>query len=141
MKDWKPARFQSFETIRLINTKQNPVMRPCGFKANGRPRVIKETCLISRMRKICLLKEKPIKLCVCITMYNEQEKELIDTLTGVLQNYNAMYMDDEVALRQEDIMVVVVCDGYDQVPKSFRDYITKHQLFDEQILRERGFMK
>ena len=35
---WKPAKFQSFETIALTSTKLNPSVRPCGFKSNGRNR-------------------------------------------------------------------------------------------------------
>ena len=39
-------------------------------------------------------------MAVCITMYNEDESELKTTISGVLQNYNAMYMDPDVKLRQ-----------------------------------------
>ena len=86
--------------------------------------MIKKTCLISRMRRICEMKEKKVKLCVCITMYNENEKELKDTLTGVVQNYNVLHMDGE--LKQEDILVVLVCDGFERIPESFKKYATEH---------------
>jgi len=59
-----------------------------------------------------LSKENP-KLAVCITMYNENEEELRTTMKGVIQNYNAMYMDKNVDMRQQDLVVVLVCDGYE----------------------------
>ena len=77
----------------LTKTEKNTVMRPCGFQRNGQPRKVKDTCLISRMRQLAIKKDTPVKIAVCITMYNESEDELQITLSGVLQNYNAMYMD------------------------------------------------
>ena len=56
-KRWKPAKFISFETIGLTSTKLNPSVRPCGFKENGRSRVIKSTCLLARMKKLNMLKK------------------------------------------------------------------------------------
>ena len=31
LKNWKPAKFQSYETMGLTKTKLNPTVRPCGF--------------------------------------------------------------------------------------------------------------
>jgi hypothetical protein len=45
------------------------------------------------MKKLNMIKKKTPKIAVCITMYNENEAELQMTMRGVLQNYNAMYMD------------------------------------------------
>jgi len=83
----------------LTSTKKNPIIRPCGFRTDGSVRKIKDTCLISRMRTLGMKKGSHPKIAVCITMYNELEKELKDTLSGILQNYNAMYMDDDLELR------------------------------------------
>jgi len=47
---WKPARMQSYETIRLTSTTKNPIIRPCGFRTDGVRRTVKDTCLMSRMR-------------------------------------------------------------------------------------------
>lgn len=46
-----------------------------------------------------MLRKRTPKLAVCITMYNEDECELKTTMSGVLQNYNAMYLDPAVQLR------------------------------------------
>ena len=35
LKNWKPAKFQSYETMGLTKTKLNPTVRPCGFLKNG----------------------------------------------------------------------------------------------------------
>jgi len=139
--EWKPAKNKSFETIALVATKNNQIVRPCGFQTNGRPRKVKKTCLISRMRTLAFLKDKRPQLCVCITMYNENEAELKTTLSGVLQNYNVMFMNEGMMLRQEDIVIVCVCDGFDKIPESFKKYATSCGFFDEQILRDKGFME
>ena len=49
--------------------------------------------MIARIRELCILKETQPKIAVCITMYNEDESEFKTTLTGLIQNYNVMYMD------------------------------------------------
>ena len=38
-------------------------------------------------------------------------------------------------------MVVCVCDGFDKIPKSFKKYATDKGFFDEDLLKEKGFMK
>ena len=68
----------------LTSTKKNPVIRPCGFRPDGTVRKIKDTCLMSRMRQLGMKKGSTPKIAVCITMYNEVEKELKDTLSGIL---------------------------------------------------------
>jgi hypothetical protein len=61
--------------------------------------MVKNTCLLARMKKLNMLRKRTPKLAVCITMYNEDEAELKTTMTGVMQNYNAMYLDDSVKMR------------------------------------------
>ena len=68
---WKPPKNMSFETIGLIATSKNPTMRPCGFKTDGTARKVKDSCLMSRMRNLAILKDTNPKLAVCVTMYNE----------------------------------------------------------------------
>lgn len=81
---WKPPKFISYEAMALTSTKLNPSVRPCGFRTNGVNRMIKSTCLLARMKKLCMLKKTTPKLAVCITMYNENEVELRTTISGVL---------------------------------------------------------
>lgn len=137
---WKPAKFVSYETMALTSTKLNQRVRPCGFRPDCKNRMIKTTCLLGRMKKLNMIKQKTPKIAVCITMYNENEAELQMTMRGVLQNYNAMYMDPDVKLRKPDMIVVCVCDGFDKIPESFRKYATKKQFLDVDLLLQKGFM-
>ena len=86
------------------------------------------------MKKLNILRQQNPKLAICITMYNENEDELKTTMRGILQNYNAMYLDPEIKMRQKDMIVVCVCDGFDKIPESFRKYATKNQFLDINLL-------
>jgi len=72
---------------------------PCGFRTDGKIRKVKQTCLISRMKNLCMLKGTTPQIAVCITMYNEDENLFKMTLRGVLQNYNTMNMDPSLKLK------------------------------------------
>jgi len=52
---WKPPIHGSYETMGLCTTPENPTMRPCGFRTNGEIRKIKDTCMLSRIRKLAML--------------------------------------------------------------------------------------
>jgi hypothetical protein len=110
----------------LTSTALNPIVRPCGFKTDGKNRMLKNTCLLARMKKLNMIRKRTPKLAVCITMFNEDESELKVTMQGVLQNYNAMYLDPAVKLRQEDMVVVCVCDGFDRITDKFKAYATEN---------------
>ena len=81
---WKPPIHGSYETMGLTKTADNPIMRPHGFRRNGDIRKIKETCLLSRLRRLAILNDCNPKMMVCITVYNEVEVELKLTLSGVI---------------------------------------------------------
>jgi hypothetical protein len=36
--------------------------------------------------------------------------------------------------------VFLICDGYQAIPKSFKDYATDKQFFDLDVLKQKGFM-
>jgi len=74
-------------------------------------------------------------------MYNEDEEELKTTLTGCLQNYNCLRVDERHNFTKDDFLVVVVCDGYENIPASFKKFATKKQFFDENVLITKGFME
>ena len=52
-----------------------------------------------------------------------------------------MYMDPDIKMKQRDLVVVLVCDGYEKIPDSFKKYATEHNLLDLNILKEKGFME
>merc|ERR1719443_1294180 len=43
-------------------------------------------------------------------------------------------------MRQKDFIVYVICDGYDNVPESFKSYAQSVGFFDEQRLIDNKFM-
>ena len=74
-------------------------------------------------------------------MYNEDEREFKETMTGVMENYIKMRLDKEVVgLKKRDFLVFVICDGFQGIPESFKKYATDLGFYDETILEEQGFM-
>mmetsp|Transcript_35383 Transcript_35383/g.34418 ORF Transcript_35383/g.34418 Transcript_35383/m.34418 type:complete len:137 (+) Transcript_35383:236-646(+) len=104
-------------------------------------RKIKNTCMIAKIKTKNRLKKKNPKMAVCITMYNEEEKELKDTLAGVIYNYNELRNEEELNFKKEDFVVFLICDGYDKIPKDFKKYATEKNFFDMDLLIEKGFME
>ena len=119
----------------LADSQLNCKIRPCGFRVNGKMRKIKNTCLISKIKTKCRLRGSNPKLAVCITMYNENEQELKDTLTGILMNYNELRLDQSINFKKEDFVVFLICDGYNAIPESFKKYATEKQFFDLEVLK------
>lgn len=79
-------------------------------------------------------------MAVCITMYNEGEHELQNTLRGLLQNYNALKKNPKTNFSKDDFVVCVVCDGYDKIPESFKAFARQKKFLDEEVMVERDFM-
>ena len=73
-------------------------------------------------------------------MYNEDENELKNTLRGVIQNYNCLRLDQYTKFTKDDLCVLVVCDGYERIPESFKNYARSKGFLDENRLVEQGFM-
>lgn len=73
-------------------------------------------------------------------MYNEDEKELQNTLRGVITNYNFLKLDRFTKFSRDDFLVFVVCDGYEKIPESLKKLARQKKFLDESILVEKGFM-
>ena len=97
--------------------------------------------MISKIRTRCRIRKDNPKLAVCITMYNEDEKELQHTLRGCLHNYNCMKLDDKLPFTKDDFLVVVVCDGYERIPESLKKLARDKGFLDEEVLFQKGFME
>lgn len=80
------------------------------------------------------------KFAIAITMYNETELHFKYTMMGVVQNYYALYHDPDVKMRQKDLVVYLVCDGYEAMPSSFKSYAQKVGFLDENLLLDTGYM-
>jgi len=80
-------------------------------------------------------------MAICITMYNEDELELKNTLRGIIHNYNCFRSDDKkYKLTKDDFCVTIICDGYDRIPDSFKKHARDKGFLDEELLVQRGYM-
>jgi hypothetical protein len=91
---------------------------PSGFRPNGKGRKLKN-CMISKI-KAKSKSETSLKVAVCITMYNENEQELKNTLKGVILNYNELRNDESLNFKKQDFLVFLICDGFENIPDSFK---------------------
>ena len=82
--EWKPPINVSYETVVITNTANNEKVRPAGFRSDGKFRQIKSTCMMAKVRARCMVRKQNPKMAICVTMYNEREKELKDTLRGLI---------------------------------------------------------
>jgi cellulose synthase/poly-beta-1,6-N-acetylglucosamine synthase-like glycosyltransferase len=73
-------------------------------------------------------------------MYNEDEVELKNTLRGLIHNYNCFRADKKFNFTKDDFLIFIVCDGYDNIPKGFRDFARDKGFLDEEKLVTKGFM-
>lgn len=68
------------------------------------------------------------KLAICITMYNEQKKELMYTMAGVFQNFEILKKNH--ALESDDICVFLIADGMDGLKNDFLKF-GSNKFYDE----------
>ena len=73
-------------------------------------------------------------------MYNEDITELQHTLSGIMQNYNCLKLDQKHKLTKDDFLVVVICDGYERIPESFKQFARSRHFLNEEILTNKGYM-
>lgn len=136
---WKKAQNISYETLCLTTSQLNCKVRATGFRTNGKMRMIKNTCLLSKIKTHCRIRGSDPKMAICITMYNEDEQELKNTLKGLIHNYNLFRCDRNNGLTKDDFLVCIVCDGYDAMPESFKKFAREKKFLDETVLIEKGF--
>ena len=137
---WKPAINVSYETLMITDTAHNQSLRPAGFRPDGKPRQIKNTSMMSKIRTRCAIRKENPKVAVCITMYNEAFEELQATMQGVLHNYNCLKIDPKTNFTKDDFLVVVIVDGYENIPGSFKEVARDKGFLDEEVLFQKGFM-
>ena len=139
---WKPKSDTTYETLVLTRSEFNSKVRGAGFRQDGQARQIKFTqCHLSDIRRRCRQRDRPPAMTICITMYNEDEQELKNTLRGILHNYNCFRAEDKkYGLSKDDFTVVIICDGYDRIPDTFKAHARDKGFLDEELLVQRGFM-
>src|SRR5438105_9841272 len=79
-------------------------------------------------------------MAVCITMYNEAIDELKTTIRGVISNYNELRADPKLKYKKEDMLVFLICDGYENITPEFKAFAKAKGFFDEEVLKSKGFM-
>ena len=88
--------------------------------------------MIGKTRAKCISRQDSPKLAICVTMYNEDEKELQYTLSGCLQNYNCLAANS--GFTKDDFLVAVICDGYERIPESLKSLAREKGFLDELAL-------
>ena len=141
IKKWKPKSATTYETLMLTRSEFNSKVQGAGFRTNGKPRHIKRTCLLSKIKTRCILRERNPAMAICITMYNEKVAELKTTLKGLLHNYNCFRADEDYRFTKDDFLVTIICDGYDKIPDCFKELARDKGFLDEELLISRGFME
>jgi hypothetical protein len=66
---------------------------------------------------------------------------LARTLDGIIYNYNELRQDPILEFNKNDMIVFLICDGYDNIKDDFKAYMSKHHLFDFDGISNSGFMQ
>ncbi len=80
-------------------------------------------------------------MAVCITMNGEDELQLKKTLSAIIHDYNVMRADFDLNFKKEDFTVILICDDFDKLPVSFRDYATEKNFLDIELLEKKRFLE
>lgn len=59
----------------------------------------------------------------------------------MIYNYNELRSDDELCFKKEDLLVFLICDGFDRIPESFKAFATEKHFFNIEHLIEKGFVE
>ena len=140
---WKPRSETTYETLVLTSSEFNSKVRGAGFREDGQARHIKFTdCHLSDIRRRCRRRDRVPAMTICITMYNEDENELKNTLRGIVHNYNCFRAEGNQYkhLTKDDFTVMIICDGYDRIPESFKAHARAKGFLDEEILVSKNYM-
>lgn len=62
-----------------------------------------------------------------------------NTLSGLIHNYNLFRCDTNNDFTKDDFLVFIVCDGYDKMPESFKQFARKKHFLDEDVMIDRGY--
>ena len=80
-----------------------------------------------------------IKMCVVITMYNEDVQELKDTMKGVITSIYEL--QEKIHLEPQDICIFLIADGFKQVrmSKGFLEFMKEYGFYDENLIPKEYF--
>ena len=66
---------------------------------------------------------------------------LKNTLRGLMHNYNCFREDKNNEFTKDDFNIFIICDGYERIPESFKEYARNLGILNETNLEKRGFME
>ena len=58
-----------------------------------------------------------------------------------MYNYSYLCHDASLDFQERDIMVVLVCDGFDKLSKEFKEFAREKQFYDEEQMKRGSFLK
>lgn len=109
--------------------------------SNKLTRHILQSRILQTIKRETHAKGQRVRVMAGITMYNEDETELQFSMEGVVRNHAQLCKDERFNFGDDELMVVVLCDGYEKIPQSFKTFATDDGLFDENILMQNGYMR
>ena len=59
----------------------------------------------------------------------------------MLENYLYLRSDEILKFKKEDMVVFLICDGFERIPESFKNYASEKNFLDLELLKEKGFLK
>ena len=81
----------------------------------------------SLLHKGSMISNQP-KLIICVTMYNESYRQLVETLSGIYRSYFEL-VDYQNAFRNK-VQVVIISDGYDKIQDDTLKSLEKAGIYD-----------
>ena len=58
-----------------------------------------------------------------------------------MENYLYLRSDEDLKFKKEDMVVFLICDGFERIPESFKNYASEKNFLDLELLKEKGFLK
>jgi cellulose synthase/poly-beta-1,6-N-acetylglucosamine synthase-like glycosyltransferase len=79
------------------------------------------------------MKEDKPKMLFCITMYNENFGQLMQSMAGVVRSVVELVNLKKSVYNSDQFGIVLICDGIDKVDQEFMDKLERHSLFDPDL--------
>ena len=72
--------------------------------------------MLSSLKSKVEFKGQSMRFLTVITMYNEDFDEIEFSMSGLLQNCVELAQDKRIEMEDDEMTVVIVCDGHDKIP-------------------------
>ena len=99
--------------------------------SSSRYRHILNSQLLQSIKSEAAAKNQKPRIMAGVTMYNEAEDEIQFTMEGILRNHLQIRKDGRFEFGEEELIVIIICDGHEKIPDSFKTFATAEGLYDE----------